>query len=452
MKLTVVVLAAGKGTRMKSALPKVLHPLAGKPMLEHVFDVAEQLHADKIICVIGHGAEAVQQRFSTKTIQWVEQAEQLGTGHAVQQVLPYIGADEKVLVLYGDVPLISVSTLKNLLEINCPYNILTLEMANPHGYGRIVRNEIKEIVAIIEEKDAEPEQKKIREVNTGVISINGDLLHKWLPKLENNNSQKEYYLTDLVNFAWKERVPMGSAHPALAHEVDGVNDRIQLARLERQYQLHVAHELMRSGVSLIDPARFDLRGEFTFGQDCSLDVNVIIEGNVSLGNGVSVGANCILIDCEIGDGVEIRPNSIIEGSKIGAGCIIGPFARLRPGSELAERAHVGNFVEVKKSIIGAGSKANHLTYIGDAEIGKDVNVGAGTITCNYDGVNKSKTIIGDNAFIGSNSSLIAPVTIAAGATIGAGSAISKDAPEHALTLTRAKQMTISSWKRPEKKK
>ncbi|HET8707252.1 MAG TPA: bifunctional UDP-N-acetylglucosamine diphosphorylase/glucosamine-1-phosphate N-acetyltransferase GlmU, partial [Pseudomonadales bacterium] len=373
-------------------------------------------------------------------------------GHAVQQVLPHIGANEKVLVLYGDVPLISLSTLQQLLAIPHPYNILTLEMTNPHGYGRIIRNEIKEIVASVEEKDAEPEQKKIKEVNTGVIAINGDLLHKWLPKLENNNAQKEYYLTDLVKFAWQERVPMGSCHPEFAHEVDGVNDRIQQARLERQHQLHVAHQFMRDGLSLIDPARFDLRGELHFGLDCTLDVNVIIEGRVTLGKGVSVGANCILIDCEIGDGVEIRPNSIIEGSKVAEGCIIGPYARLRPGSELAERAHVGNFVEVKKSIIGAGSKANHLTYIGDAEIGKDVNVGAGTITCNYDGVNKSKTIIGDNAFIGSNSSLIAPVTISAGATIGAGSAISKDAPENALTLTRAKQMTISSWKRPEKKK
>jgi len=452
MNLTVVILAAGKGTRMKSALPKVLHPLAGKPLLGHVFDLADRLGAQKTICVIGHGAEVVRERFADKHPVWVEQKEQLGTGHAMQQVLPHIGQNEKVLVLYGDVPLIAESTLKKLLAISAPYSILTLEMENPQGYGRIVRNDIKEIVAIIEEKDADAQQKKIKEVNTGVIAINSDLLHEWLPKLENNNAQKEYYLTDLVSFAWKERVSMGSCHPGLPHEVDGVNDRVQLARLERQYQLHMAHELMRAGVSMCDPARFDLRGEFSFGQDCSLDINVILEGKVTLGNGVSVGANCILIDCEIGDGVEIRPNSIIESSRIAAGCTIGPFARLRPGSVLAERAHVGNFVEVKKSSLGVGSKANHLTYIGDAEIGNNVNVGAGTITCNYDGVNKSKTIIGDNAFIGSNSSLIAPVTIGAGATIGAGSAISKEAPEHALTLTRAKQMTLSGWKRPEKKK
>ena len=452
MNLTVVILAAGKGTRMKSVLPKVLHALAGKPLLGHVFDVAEQLSANKIITVIGHGSEHVQKKYSAKNIIWVEQTEQLGTGHAVQQALPHISADEKVLVLYGDVPLISVSTLQRLLAIDSPYNILTLEMENPHGYGRIVRDEVKEIVAIIEEKDAEPEQKKIKEINTGVICINGDLLHKWLPKLQNNNSQKEFYLTDLVNFAWKERVPMGSTHPDLPHEVDGVNDRIQLARLERQYQLHIAHEFMKAGISFIDPARFDLRGEFSFGMDCVLDANVIIEGSVKIGDRVHVGANCILIDCEIGNDVAIKPNSIIEGSTIAAECVIGPFARIRPGSELAERAHVGNFVEVKKSIIGEGSKANHLTYIGDAEIGKNVNVGAGTITCNYDGVNKHKTVIGDGAFIGSNSSLIAPVTIGAGATIGAGSAISKDADENALTLTRAKQMTISSWKRPEKKK
>lgn len=454
MELDVVILAAGKGTRMKSVLPKVMQPLAGRPLLRHVVDTAHTLKAARTLIVHGHGGELVQQAFAGDDLLWAEQAEQKGTGHAVQMALPQLPFTGRTLILYGDVPLMTAATLGRLIEkvgSEKAMGLITLEMADPSGYGRIVRNATGAVTRIVEQKDASEDEKRIREVNTGIFCVPNALLHKWLPRLENSNAQGEYYLTDIIAMAAAESVTIETVQPEQGWEVDGINDKLQLATLERVHQRVQAENLMRAGVTLIDPARFDLRGQFVHGMDVHIEPNVILEGKVVLGNNVRIGANCQLKDCEIGDNVIIKPNSLIEDARVGAGAEIGPFARLRPGTVLAENVHIGNFVETKKAVLGKGSKANHLAYLGDADIGSGVNIGAGTITCNYDGVNKHLTTIGDDAFIGTNSSLIAPVTIGKGATTGAGSAIAKDVPDNTLAVARGKQLTIEGWQRPKKK-
>ncbi|PNH88112.1 bifunctional UDP-N-acetylglucosamine diphosphorylase/glucosamine-1-phosphate N-acetyltransferase GlmU [Vibrio diazotrophicus] len=453
MKFSAVILAAGKGTRMNSNMPKVLHSLAGKPMVKHVIDTCNSLGAQNIHLVYGHGGDQMQHALTEEKVNWVLQAEQLGTGHAVDQASAQFQDDEKILVLYGDVPLISEETLESLLDAqpNDGIALLTVVLKNPTGYGRIVRKN-GPVVAIVEQKDATEEQKLIKEINTGVMVATGRDLKRWLSGLNNNNAQGEYYLTDVIAAAHEEGRAVEAVHPVSSIEVEGVNDRIQLARLERAFQARQASKLLEQGVMLRDPARFDLRGELQCGMDVEIDVNVIIEGTVSIGDNVVIGAGCILKDCEIDDNTVIRPYSVIEGASVGEDCTVGPFTRLRPGADLRNDAHVGNFVEVKNARIGEGSKANHLTYIGDAEIGQRVNVGAGVITCNYDGVNKHKTIIGDDVFVGSDCQLVAPVTIANGATIGAGTTLTKDVAEGELVITRAKEKKIAGWQRPVKKK
>jgi bifunctional UDP-N-acetylglucosamine pyrophosphorylase/glucosamine-1-phosphate N-acetyltransferase len=455
MELSVLVLAAGKGTRMRSALPKVLQPLAGRPLLAHVLATAEALSASQCIVVYGHGGDMVQDSFSDMPqLVWAEQAEQKGTGHAVRVALPQLDASGKTLILYGDVPLTTVPTLRELVDSvrdNNSMALLTAQMDNPSGYGRIVRNEDGQVQRIVEQKDASAEEHGIREINTGIYCVPNALLHQWLPALRNDNAQGEYYLTDIVGMAAKEGIYIQTAQPVHIWEIEGVNDKLQLAALERIYQKTQAEALLRAGVTLIDPARFDLRGELTHGMDVHIEPNVIFEGRVELGCNVFIGANCQLKNCVIGDNVIIKPNSLIDEAIVGDGAEVGPFARLRPGTELGENVHIGNFVEVKKSFLGAGTKANHLAYLGDAEIGKGVNIGAGSITCNYDGANKHKTIIGDEAFIGTNSSLIAPVTIGKGATTGAGSAISRNVPDNTLAVARGKQVVLEGWQRPRKK-
>ncbi|MDI1301532.1 MAG: bifunctional UDP-N-acetylglucosamine diphosphorylase/glucosamine-1-phosphate N-acetyltransferase GlmU [bacterium] len=454
MELSVVILAAGKGTRMKSVLPKVMQPLAGRPLLRHVVDTARGLNAAHTLVVYGHGGDLVQKAFAADALLWAEQAEQKGTGHAVQMVLPQLPASGKTLILYGDVPLTTAATLRLLIDKVDGENtlgLITLDMQNPGGYGRIVRNAAGMVQRIVEQKDASDAEKIITEVNTGIFCVPNALLHKWLPALKSNNAQGEYYLTDIIAMAAAENICINTIQPAHAWEVDGINDKLQLATLERAHQRVEADALMRAGVTLIDPARIDVRGSIHHGMDVHVEPNVVFEGRVVLGNNVHIGANCQLRDCEIGDNSTIKPNSLIDGAVVGAGAEIGPFARLRPGTVLADNVHIGNFVETKKAVIGKGSKANHLAYLGDADIGSGVNVGAGTITCNYDGVNKHLTTIGDNAFIGTNTSLIAPVTVGAGATTGAGSAISKDVPDNTLAVARGKQITIESWQRPKKK-
>ncbi|TYK64966.1 bifunctional UDP-N-acetylglucosamine diphosphorylase/glucosamine-1-phosphate N-acetyltransferase GlmU [Colwellia echini] len=455
MSLSVVILAAGKGTRMRSSLPKVLHPIADKPMVGHVIDSARQLGADNIYVVYGFGGDVLQQRITGDDLTFVEQVEQLGTGHAVDQASPFLKDDENVLVLYGDVPLTKVSTLQALLAVK-PENgmsLLTVNLANPMGYGRIVRQEINgehQVVGIIEQKDASAEQLKINEANTGILYANGGDLKRWLSNLSSDNAQGEYYLTDIIASAHGEGKVIATAHPDTEIEVEGANNRVQLAQLERAYQARIAEELMIAGASLRDPARIDVRGKLTTGTEVNIDVNCIFEGTVTLADNVVIGANCIIINSTIGENVEIKPNTIIEDSVIEADCSVGPFARIRPGSIMKQDSHVGNFVEMKKTTLGKGSKAGHLSYLGNAEIGAKVNIGAGTITCNYDGVNKSTTVIGDNAFIGSNSSLVAPVTIGASATTGAGSVITKAVEDSHLGLGRAKQRNVSGWQRPVK--
>lgn len=454
MELSVVILAAGKGTRMKSVLPKVMQPLAGRPLLRHVVQTAQTLKSARTLVVYGHGGDLVQKAFAADALLWAEQAEQKGTGHAVQMALPQLPASGRTLILYGDVPLTTAATLGRLIEkvgSEKAMGLITLEMANPAGYGRIVRNASAAVTRIVEQKDANDEEKKIREVNTGIFCVPNALLHKWLPALTNNNAQGEYYLTDIIAMAAAEGVAIETVQPEQSWEVDGINDKLQLATLERVHQRVQADNLMRAGVTLIDPARFDQRGSITHGMDVHIEPNVIFEGRVVLGNNVRIGPNCLLKDCEIGDNVTIKPNSLIDDAKVGAGAEVGPFARLRPGTVLAENVHIGNFVETKKAVLGKGSKANHLAYLGDADIGSGVNIGAGTITCNYDGVNKHLTTIGDDAFIGTNASLVAPVTIGKGATTGAGSTISKDVPEGTLAVARAKQVVIEGWQRPKKK-
>lgn len=453
-ELSVVILAAGKGTRMKSVLPKVMQPLAGRPLLRHVVDTAQALSARRTLIVHGHGGDLVQNAFAGTGLLWAEQAEQKGTGHAVQMALPQLPATGSTLILYGDVPLTTAATLHRLIGLvgdDRVMGLITLVMDNPTGYGRIVRDATGQVQRIVEQKDANDAEKQIREVNTGIFCVPNALLHKWLPALNNNNAQGEYYLTDIIAMAAAEKVRIETVQPAQSWEVDGINDKLQLAALERVYQRVQADALMRAGVTLIDPARLDVRGSITHGMDVHIEPNVIFEGRVVLGNNVRIGANCQLKDCRIGDNVVIKPNSLIDEATVGAGAEIGPFARLRPGTVLAENVHIGNFVETKKALIGKGSKANHLAYLGDAEIGSGVNIGAGTITCNYDGVNKHLTTIGDNAFIGTNTSLIAPVTVGAGATTGAGSAISKNVPDNTLAVARGKQVVIESWQRPVKK-
>lgn len=452
MSLNVVILAAGKGTRMRSVLPKVLHPVANKPMVSHVIDTARQIGAEQLHLVYGHGAELLKERIAAPDLNWVLQAQQLGTGHAVAQAIPFWKDEDDVLVLYGDTPLIQPETLQRLLAAKADDGmaLLTVVLDNPTGYGRIVR-ENGQVVGIVEQKDANAEQLAIREVNTGVLVANGAQLSGWLSRLDNKNAQGEFYLTDVIAMAHGDGCPIAAVHPDSAMEVEGANNRVQLAALERSYQQMQAEKLMIAGVTLIDPARFDLRGTLEIGEEVVIDVNVIIEGKVKLGNHVRIGAGAVLKDCEIGDHSEVKPYSVIEGALVADQCSVGPFARLRPGAVMEQDAHVGNFVEMKKSRLGVGSKCGHLTYLGDADIGAKVNIGAGTITCNYDGVNKSTTTIGDRVFVGSNSSLVAPVTLADGATIGAGSVISKNAPADKLTVARARQMTVEGWQRPMKK-
>lgn len=452
--MSVVILAAGKGTRMYSDLPKVLHPLAGKPMVQHVIDAAMETGAKQVHLVYGHGGDLLKDRLTHSDLNWVLQAEQLGTGHAMQQAAPFFADDEDILMLYGDVPLISPATLARLLAAKPQGGIalLTVKLDDPTGYGRIVRDEKGSVVGIVEHKDATEQQRQINEINTGILAANGQDLKRWLSQLNNNNAQGEYYITDIIAMAASEGCRVEAVHPDNLSEVEGVNNRLQLATLERVFQREQANKLLLAGVMLLDPTRFDLRGTLTHGRDVSIDANVILVGQVTLGNRVEIGAGCVIKDSVIGDGCILSPYTVLENAVLEADCTVGPFARLRPGAELAQGAHVGNFVEMKKARLGKGSKAGHLTYLGDAEIGDDVNIGAGTITCNYDGANKHKTVIGDRVFVGSDSQLVAPVTVASGATIGAGTTVTRDVEENALVISRVKQRHISGWERPVKKK
>lgn len=453
MALNVIILAAGKGTRMRSKLPKVLQPLAQKPLLQHVIDTAQQLECDQIITVIGHGAESVKSQVTGTNIRFAMQAQQLGTGHAVVMANEFYTDSDTVLILYGDVPLTAKSTLEQLLSLvtaEHPLALLTITLADSTGYGRIVRDLKGEVQAIVEQKDAQPQQLLIKEVNTGIMAVKGGQLKKWLSALSNSNAQGEYYLTDIIAMAVKDGFSVKTAQPIEEMEVLGVNDKRQLQALERQYQRTLANKLMDQGATLVDANRIDIRGTVTVAQDVLIDVNVVFEGNVSLGENVQIGAHCILKNVAIADNTVIHPFSHLEESVVGESCVIGPYARLRPGSELAAHAKIGNFVETKNAKIGTGSKISHLSYVGDTVMGCDVNIGAGTITCNYDGVNKHQTTIGDNVFIGSDTQLIAPVTIGSGATIGAGSTITKDACADELTLSRSKQLTLKGWSKPTK--
>ena len=450
MSTSVIILAAGKGTRMRSSLPKVLQPLAGRPLLGHVIETAKKLNPSNIITIFGHGGDLVQHAFSHENVQWVEQKEQLGTGHAVKVTLPVLPQDGFSLILSGDVPCISLDTLEKLLKASeTGLGLVTLTVADATGYGRIVRENGK-IQAIVEHKDASEEQRKIKEFNTGIYCVSNAKLHQWLPQLSNNNAQGEYYLTDIVAMAIADGLEVASVEPERAFEVDGVNDRVQLAALERQFQAYQAKQLMQQGVHLIDPARFDLRGSLKAGQDVCIDINVIIEGDCEFGDHVEIGAGCVIKNTKIAAGTKVQPYSVFDQAVVGEDVQIGPFARLRPGAKLAAEVHIGNFVEVKNSTIGQGSKANHFTYLGDAEVGSGSNIGAGTITCNYDGANKFKTIIGDRAFIGSNSSLVAPVQIGNGATVGAGSTITRDVADNSLAVERSKQFAKENYPRPQK--
>jgi bifunctional UDP-N-acetylglucosamine pyrophosphorylase / glucosamine-1-phosphate N-acetyltransferase len=451
-KLNIVILAAGKGTRMHSDRPKVLHALAGQPLLQHVLETATLLAPVKTCVVYGHGGDAVPLAMAKFNSSFVLQEPQLGTGHAVQQALPQLDDNSSTLVLYGDVPLIQQATLTQLLQSPDTLNLLTLNMQHPTGYGRIVRDSAGKVTSIVEEKDATTEQRNIKEVNTGILAAPTHLLRQWLGKLRNDNKQGEYYLTDIVAMAVAQGIAVNTAQPAHAWEVLGINSKQQLAELERMWQLEQARHLLLQGVTLADPARIDVRGKLVCGRDVEIDVGCVFEGAVRLGNNVKVGAYSIIRNSNVASATQIAPYSHIDQAEIGDNCRIGPYARLRPGTKLHKDVHVGNFVEVKNSEIAASSKANHLSYIGDSTVGSRVNIGAGTITCNYDGVNKHRTIIEDDVFIGSDTQLVAPVTVSKGATIGAGSTITKDAPENTLTLSRAKQLSVAGWQRPVKKK
>ena len=451
MSLEIVILAAGQGTRMRSALPKVLHPIAGNSMLGHVIHSARQLDPQRIHVVIGHGADAVRERLAADDLNFVLQDKQLGTGHATAQAVPFITADT-VLILYGDVPLIEVETLQRLLKHVVPgqMGLLTVELDDPTGYGRIVRSADGKVAAIVEHKDASEAQRAITEGNTGILAVPANRLADWMGRLSNNNAQGEYYLTDVIEMAVSDGLVVATEQPLDPMEVQGANDRKQLAELERHYQLRAGRRLMTQGVTLRDPARFDVRGEVTVGRDVLIDVNVILEGNVVIEDDVVIGPNCVIKDSTLRKGVVIKANSHIEGAILGEGSDAGPFARLRPGTVLEARAHVGNFVELKNAHMGEGAKAGHLTYLGDAEIGARTNIGAGTITCNYDGANKWKTVLGADVFIGSNNSLVAPVDISNGATTAAGSTITQNVDNAQLAVGRARQKNIDGWKRPEK--
>ncbi len=451
--LNIVILAAGMGKRMRSRLPKVLQPLAEKPLLSHVLDKARAVEGEKrLIVVVGHGAEAVKAHLKEATdVTFALQEQQLGTGHALMQALPYCDLAAPTLVLLGDVPLIETQTLENLRQkAGDDLGLLTVKLDNPKGYGRIVRVN-GSVEGIVEEKDATDEQRKIDEVNTGIMLLPTRRLEAWLSSLSNSNAQGEYYLTDVIAKAVEESIPVHTAFATCANEVEGINSKPQLAALERAYQVTQAQRLMQEGVTLIDPARFDLRGELICGKDVTIDVGCVFSGRVVLADGVRIGAYCVLKDVEIGAETEVLPYCHFENAKVGAEARLGPYSRLRPGANLADQTHVGNFVEIKKSNIGLGSKVNHLSYIGDTNMGARVNIGAGTITCNYDGVNKFRTTIGDDAFIGSDTQLVAPVCVGNGATLGAGTTLTKNAPEGELTLSRARQVTIQGWKRPTKK-
>ena len=448
----IVILAAGKGTRMQSAQPKVLHQLAGVSLLQHVLAAAETVVHSQNIVVTGHGAEMVERSLSSKATIFVQQTAQLGTAHAVKMALPHLRDDAKVLILYGDVPLIKPVTIGKMLAAATTDSmaLLTVTLADPTGYGRIIRGRDGLIESVIEQRDASPEQLQLREVNTGVLALNVSQLKNWLPLIGNNNTQGEYYLTDLIALARRDGVRVDSIQPTSTTEVEGVNNRLQLSQLERAHQLELAEALMLSGTSLVDPARFDQRGTLTAGTDNHIDINCIFEGTVSLGSDVTIGANCQIINSSIGDGVQIKANSHIEESLIGDRAVIGPYARLRTGTELGADTKIGNFVETKKTKVGAGSKINHLSYVGDTEMGSKVNIGAGTITCNYDGVNKHSTVLGNDVFIGSNSTLIAPIKIGDHGFVAAGSTVSQDVSASALAVGRSKQRNIQGWKRPTK--
>jgi bifunctional UDP-N-acetylglucosamine pyrophosphorylase/glucosamine-1-phosphate N-acetyltransferase len=450
--LNIVILAAGKGTRMQSLMPKVLHKLAGKALLQHVIDAAKQLKPSKIIVVYGYGGNAVPDAFAHENIIWVEQKEQLGTGHAVLQAAPHLDQEATTLILLGDVPLLSRTSCETLLNKTKALGLLTVNKANPTGYGRIVRNGQTAIEAIVEHKDATEQQRQITEVNTGIIAANNQHLKAWLAQLSNNNAQGEYYLTDIVALAVKDGHQVAAEVTNDESSVEGVNSKTDLSGLERVYQMRYATALMNAGATLHDPFRIDVRGDLKIGKEVEIDVGCVFEGEVTLADNVKVGPYCVIKNSTIGSGTEIAAYTHIEQAHVNAGCKLGPYARLRPGAEISDHAHIGNFVEIKNSTIGDGSKVNHLSYVGDAIVGKNVNIGAGTITCNYDGANKFKTIIEDNAFIGSDTQLVAPVTIGEGATIAAGSTITRDAPAGQLTFCRAKeQKSIANWKRPVKK-
>lgn len=457
--MNVVILAAGMGKRMQSALPKVLHPLAGKPLLSHVIDTARGLSPGKLCVIYGHGGAAVPEMLARQNdgtqprIDTALQEPQLGTGHAVMQALPQLDENTPTLILYGDVPLTTLASLQRLVNAadTDKLAILTVEQANPFGLGRIVR-ENGRIVRIVEEKDATDAERAIREINSGIMVVPTRHLKRWLGALQNNNAQGEYYLTDIVAQAVADGVPVVSAQPSAEWEVAGVNSKLQLAELERRHQLNIAQALLEKGVTLMDPARIDVRGELICGRDVTIDVGCVFEGRVELADGVTVGAHSVIVNARIAAGASVKPFCHIEEAVVGAKSIIGPYARLRPGTELAEDVHVGNFVEIKNSQVAAHSKANHLAYVGDATVGSRVNIGAGTITCNYDGANKFRTVIEDDAFIGSDSQLVAPVTVGAGATLGAGTTLTKDAPAGKLTISRQRQMTVEDWKRPVKVK
>ena len=437
---------------MHSELPKVLHQLAGKSLLEHVHHAAAMLETRGIHVIYGYGGNQLIEKLSHLDVNWVEQAEQLGTGHAVKQALPNIPDKDLVLILYGDVPLITNETLNDLVVAaeDSNFSLLTCIVDDPRGYGRIVRNDNDEMIRIVEDKDASNNEKKICEINTGMMVANGKALKKWVERLENDNVQSEFYLTDIIEMVVKDGVEINTVQPHSIVEIRGVNDRAQLSELERYYQLIQAHQLMKRGITIMDPSRFDLRGDLEIDPDCSIDINVILEGRLKIGSGVSIGANCFIKDSIIDDNVEILTNSVIENAVIGRSCRIGPFARIRPETVLNENVNVGNFVEIKKSIVGNGSKINHLSYIGDSEVGTKTNIGAGVITCNYDGANKHKTVIGDNVFVGSDVQLVAPVSISSGATIAAGATITKDVAENELAISRTPQESLSDWKRTKK--